>query len=102
MKIVVEEIDIVQIMDLIHDWLGLDYSREQILTLLDEEPALKGQIAVWGFNELEVRAEIMDTVAIRILGRACPYDTASEEKVEQFYQELYHKASEMGIAVVNS
>jgi hypothetical protein len=99
-KIDLEPKDIQLIHDIIHDWMGLDFTEEQIIALMKKERDILLEIAEFGVFDTCVRESLMSSIAMRLTGRKMPTYGDGEEAGKQFFKELGEKAKAAGIKVV--
>ncbi len=98
--IILEEEDYKDVHDIIHDWLGLDLTQEQVKTFLDNERSIVGQIAQYGATDTPTREEIMRAIVIRITGKQIPPHGTPKEEKEIFWKEFDEKARGYGFKIV--
>lgn len=99
-QIDLEPDDIQDIHNMIQDWMGLDFTEEQIRTLMKNEQSILFEMAEFGVSDTCVRESLMRAIAIRLTGRETPTYGDGEEAGKQFFKELEEKAKAAGIKVV--
>jgi hypothetical protein len=97
-KIELEPKDIKAIHDTFCDCLGLDFTDEQIQTLMSNETSILHEMAQHGIDTC-VRESLNGAVAQRLLRKPMPTYGDGEDVAEKFYKELEEKAKEAGIKV---
>ena len=96
MKIVIEEFDIEDLRNSMHDWFGFDLTETQIEDVLKQNLTLAADISEWGLDTV-AREKLGDSICRHIgVNREWPLNGDTDEYQSEFYKDLEVAAKKHG------
>lgn len=99
MKVVIEDDDLEEIHAIVHDWMGLDLTNDQILELIREDDDFLGDYIAHGMDTC-CRESLGSIIARKLVGRDWPTYGEGEQVAAEFHDKFVAAAKNAGYKVL--